>query len=141
MIGEFFEGIRTLLRGFGTWRKRPGLMALGLVPAVIAALLLIAVLVPLALSLGLISDALTPFADRWFEPWRSLFRGAVSLVVLVAALALASAVFSALALAIGDPFYQRIWHAVEKDLGDAPDAEGGGFWTALGEGIRPSNGG
>lgn len=136
MIGEFFEGIRTLLRGFGTWRKRPGLMALGLVPAVIAALLLIAVLVPLALSLGLISDALTPFADRWFEPWRSLFRGAVSLVVLVAALALASAVFSALALAIGDPFYQRIWHAVEKDLGDAPATEGGGFWTALGEGIR-----
>ena len=136
MIGEFFEGVRTLLRGFGTWRRRPGLMALGLVPALIAAALLIAVLVPLALSLGLISDALTPFADRWLEPWRSLFRGAVSLVVLVAALALASAVFSALALAIGDPFYQRIWHAVETDLGDAPGSEGGGFWTALGEGLR-----
>lgn len=136
MIGEFFEGIRTLLRGFGTWRRRPGLMALGLVPAVIAAVLLIAVLVPLALSLGLISDALTPFADRWLEPWRSLFRGAVSLVVLVAALALASAVFSALALAIGDPFYQRIWHAVETDLGEPPASDGGGFWTALGEGLR-----
>lgn len=136
MIGEFFTGVRMLLRGFGTWRRRPGLMALGLVPAVIAALLLAAALVPLALSLPAISDWATPFADGWLEPWRGLFRGAVSLVVFVAALALASAVFSALALAIGDPFYQRIWRAVETDLGDAPATDGGGFWSAVGEGIR-----
>lgn len=136
MIGEFFAGVRMLLRGFGTWRRRPGLMALGLVPALIAALLLVTVLVPLALSLGLISDTVTPFADRWVEPWRSILRGAVSLVVFVAALALASAVFSALALAIGDPFYQRIWRAVEADLGDPPASDGGGFWSAVGEGIR-----
>ncbi|WP_091226950.1 EI24 domain-containing protein [Microbacterium sp. 3J1] len=136
MIGEFFAGVRMLLRGFGTWRQRPGLMALGLVPAVIAGLLLAAALVPLALSLGVISDTVTPFADRWLEPWRSLLRGAVGLVVFVAALALASAVFSALALAIGDPFYQRIWRAVETDLGDPPATDGGGFWSAVGEGIR-----
>lgn len=136
MIGEFFTGVRMLLRGFGTWRHRPGLMALGLIPAVIAALLLAAALVPLALSLGAISDAVTPFADGWLEPWRSLLRGAVGIVVFVAALALASAVFSALALAIGDPFYQRIWRAVEADLGDAPTDDGGGFWSAVGEGIR-----
>ena len=65
MIGEFVYGIRTLLRGFGTWRRRPGLMALGLVPGLIAALVLLAGLVPLALSLGPISDAVTPFADGW----------------------------------------------------------------------------
>lgn len=136
MIGEFFTGVRMLLRGFGTWKRRPGLMALGLVPALIAGLLLAAALVPLALSLGVISDAVTPFADGWLEPWRSALRGAVGLVVFVAALALASAVFSALALAIGDPFYQRIWRAVEADLGDPPSTDGGGFWSAVGEGIR-----
>ncbi len=136
MIGEFIAGVRTLARGFGTWQRRPGLMALGLLPAVIAALLLAAALVPLALSLGVISDAVTPFADGWLDPWRTLFRGAVSIVILVAALALASAVFTALALAIGDPFYQRIWRAVETDLGDAPQGDGGGFWSALGEGVR-----
>ena len=136
MIREFGEGVRMLLRGFGTWRSRSRLMALGLVPAVIAAVLLLAALIPLALSLGTIADALTPFADGWVEPWRGLFRGVVGVVLFAAALALASTVFSALALAIGDPFYQRIWRAVEADLGDAPSADGGGFWTALGEGIR-----
>lgn len=136
MIGEFVDGIRTLLRGFGTWRRRPGLMALGLVPGVIAALVLLAGLVPLALSLGPISDALTPFADGWIPAWRSALRAAVGIVVFVAALALASAVFSALALAIGDPFYQRIWRAVETDLGDAPPSDGGGFWMAVGESLR-----
>lgn len=136
MIREFGQGVRMLLRGFGTWRTRPGLMTLGLVPAIIAALLLLAALIPLALSLGTISDALTPFADGWVEPWRGLFRGVVGIVIFAAALALASAVFSALALAIGDPFYQRIWRAVEADLGDGPAADGGGFWSAVGEGIR-----
>lgn len=136
MIREFVDGIRTLLRGFGTWRRRPGLMALGLVPGIIAAIVLLAGLIPLALSLGPISDALTPFADGWIPEWRSVLRAAVGLVVFVAALALASAVFSALALAIGDPFYQRIWRAVEKDLGDAPPSDGGGFWMAVGEGVR-----
>ena len=136
MIGEFVYGIRTLLRGFGTWRRRPGLMALGLVPGLIAALVLLAGLVPLALSLAPISDAVTPFADGWIPEWRSVFRAAVGIVIFAAALALASAVFSALVLAIGDPFYQRIWRAVEADLGDAPPSDGGGFWMAVGEGLR-----
>lgn len=136
MIREFFDGIRTLLRGFGTWRRRPGLMALGLVPGVIAGAVLLTALVPLAFSLPTIADALTPFADGWIPAWRSALRAAVGIVVFVAALALTSAVFSALALAIGDPFYQRIWRAVETDLGDAPATDGGGFWMAVGEGLR-----
>lgn len=136
MIREFAEGVRLLLRGFGTWRRRPGLMALGLVPGVIAAIVLLAGLVPLALSLPVVADALTPFADGWATEWRTALRLAVGVVVFAAALASASAVFSALALAIGDPFYQRIWRAVEVDLGDPPPADGGGFWTAVGEGIR-----
>nr|WP_321182004.1 EI24 domain-containing protein [Microbacterium barkeri] len=52
------------------------------------------------------------------------------------ALALAAVVFSALTLTIGDPFYQRIWHAIEVDLGDPPSGDGGSFWTTLGEGLR-----
>ena len=136
MIREFTIGIRTLLRGFGLWRTRPGLMALGLVPAIIAVVVLAAAVVPLAIVSPSISAWLTPFAEGWIEPWRGLLRAAVSLVVVAAALALASVVFSALTLTIGDPFYQRIWHVVESDLGDAPPADGGSFWTTLGEGLR-----
>ncbi|PRA78709.1 EI24 domain-containing protein [Microbacterium sp. MYb66] len=136
MIREFAAGIRTLLRGFGLWRTRPGLMALGLIPAVIAVVVLAALLVPLVIGMPSLSTWLTPFADGWLEPWRGLLRAAVSLVVVAAALALASVVFSALTLTIGDPFYQRIWHAVEVDLGSPPPADGGSFWTTLGEGLR-----
>ncbi|WP_258132313.1 EI24 domain-containing protein [Microbacterium sp. MYb62] len=136
MIREFATGIRTLLRGFGLWRTRPGLMVLGLIPAVIALLVLAAAVVPLVIGMPSVSAWLTPFAEGWIEPWKGLLRAAVGFVVVAAALALASVVFSALTLTIGDPFYQRIWHAVEVDLGHAPPADGGSFWTTLGEGLR-----
>ncbi|MFB8188012.1 EI24 domain-containing protein [Microbacterium sp. NPDC055988] len=136
MIREFAAGIRTLLRGFGLWRTRPGLMLLGLIPAIIAVIVLAAALVPLVIGMPSVSTWLTLFADGWIEPWRGLLRTAVGLVVVAAALALASVVFIALTLTIGDPFYQRIWHAVEVDLGSPPPADGGSFWITLGEGLR-----
>lgn len=136
MIREFAAGIRTLLRGFGMWRTRPGLMALGLIPAVIAFLVLAAALVPLVFALGDIAEWITPFAAEWSETWRSVLRGAVGTVIFVAALVLAGSVFSALALTIGDPFYERIWRAVERDLGEDVPLDGGSFWMALGEGVR-----
>lgn len=136
MLHEFGAGIRTLLRGFALWRTRPGLMALGLVPAVIAFAVLTALPVPLIVGMPSISAWLTPFAEGWAAPWQGLLRGAVGIVVVAAALALAAVVFSALTLTIGDPFYQRIWRAVETDLGSPPPADGGGFWTALAEGLR-----
>ncbi|MFK3678113.1 EI24 domain-containing protein [Microbacterium sp. NPDC090218] len=136
MIREFATGIRTLLRGFGLWRTRPGLMALGLIPAIIALIVLAAALIPLVIGMPSVSAWLTPFAEGWIEPWKGLLRAAVGFVVVAAALVLASAIFSALTLTIGDPFYQRIWHAVEVDLGETPPADGGSFWTTVGEGLR-----
>ena len=136
MIREFVTGIRTLLRGFGLWRTRPGLMLLGLIPAIIAVIVLAAVFIPLVIGMPSVATWLTPFAAEWVEPWRGLLRAAVGVVVVVAALALSSVVFSALTLTIGDPFYQRIWHQVEIDLGAPPPVDGGSFWTTLGEGLR-----
>ncbi|KJQ53994.1 EI24 domain-containing protein [Microbacterium sp. SA39] len=136
MIREFGGGIRTLLRGFGLWRTRPGLMALGLVPGLITLVVLAAVLIPLIWNLGSITTWLTPFAESWLDPWRDLVRGAVGFVIVVATLALSSSVFTALTLTIGDPFYQRIWHAVEVELGDPAPVDGGGFWTTVAEGLR-----
>ncbi|MFF3027199.1 EI24 domain-containing protein [Microbacterium sp. NPDC057944] len=136
MIQEFGIGVRTLLRGFTLWRTRPGLMNLGLVPALISLAILAAVLLPLVFGMTSISAWLTPFAEEWPAPWKGLVRGAVGFVVVAAAIALSTVVFSALTLTIGDPFYQRIWHAVEVELGDPPPSDGGGFWSALAEGLR-----
>lgn len=136
MFLEFGAGVRILLQGFALWRTRRGLMALGLLPAVISLVVLAAALIPLLLGIGHISAWVTPFAEEWPAPWKELLRGAVAVVIVVAAIALASTMFTALTLTIGDPFYQRIWDAVEKDLGDPPPPGGGGFWTSVAEGLR-----
>lgn len=118
------------------WRTHPKLLALGLIPALIAFALLVVALVPLVLSLGAITDWVTPFADGWISPWQGILRFGVGIVLVIAALALAAAVFTALTLTIGDPSYQRIWRGVERSLGgDEPTGESG-FWTTIGEGIR-----
>ncbi|WP_314651758.1 EI24 domain-containing protein [uncultured Microbacterium sp.] len=136
MLREFFTGVGLLFGGFRFWRVRPGLMVLGLLPALIAVALLAAAILPLAFNMTAIAEWATPFADGWDELWRTSLRLVVGAAIIVAALALASAVFTALTLTIGDPFYQRIWHAVETELGDPPPADGGGFWTSVGEGVR-----
>lgn len=135
MIREFFGGVVTLLRGFRMWTTHTRLMALGLIPAFIAWVVLAAALLPLVIWIGPLTDWMTPFADGWSAPWQGLVRFGIGAVVLVAALALSAAVFTALTLTIGDPFYQRIWRGVERSLGEEPAGETG-FWMTIGEGLR-----
>ena len=136
MISEFLTGIRFLGRGFGYWKRMPGLMVLGLVPGLIALVVLAAALIPLWLSLGTITSWITPFADSWDSGWAIALRFAIGAVITIGSLVLASVVFTALALLIGDPFYQRIWRAVENDVGgDVPEGDGG-LRVAFGESIR-----
>ncbi len=136
MIAEFFAGAGALLRGFAVWRRHPTRMALGLLPALLALLLLAAAAVPFFLSVGAIVEAMTPFAEEWLGLWRELLRGTLSAILILAALVLSSMVFTALTLVLGEPFYERIWRAVEEDLGEAVPADGGRFWTVLGEAVR-----
>lgn len=136
MLREFAAGFGTLLRGFGMWRTHPRLMALGLIPALIAFAVLAALLIPFGLSLGGISAWITPFADGWIAGWRDALRITLGIVLFLAALALSAVVFTALALIIGDPFYQRIWRGVEKSLGGPEPTGASGFWQTVGEGLR-----
>lgn len=136
MIREFGIGVGMLLKGFGMWRRHPRLLAVGLIPALLAWLVLLAALVPVFVLLGPIAAFLTPFADGWAEPWQTGLRAGVALVVAIAALALAAAAFTALTLTIGDPFYQRIWRGVERSLGGPEPTGDVGFWATLGEGVR-----
>lgn len=136
MIHEFAAGVGTLLRGFALWRTRPRLLALGLIPAAISALLLAALLIPLGFSLGPITAWLTPFADGWIAGWRDALRIALGVVLFVAGAVLSGLLFTALTLTIGDPFYQRIWREVERSLGGAEPTGETGFWSTVGEGLR-----
>lgn len=128
------RGASYLLKGFGLWRTRPGLMALGMVPAVIVLLLVGGSLVALVLTVGDLVAWLTPFADDW-GTGATVLRAGFAILVVVGAVLLAIATFTALTLAIGDPFYERIWRETELMLGgDVPD-EGPGFWRSVRDGL------
>lgn len=130
---EFARGVGLLGSGFAYWRRRPGVMALGLIPAAIVAALFSAGLIALGLSLPGITEAVTPFADGWPPVWATVIRVAIGTAMLGAALALVAVSFTALTLLIGEPFYERIWRAVEADLGSAAIDADYGFWRSFGD--------
>lgn len=128
---EFLRGAGMLLGGFGWWRVRPGLMALGILPAAIVGILLNGALVMLAIWIAPITGFLTPFADDWSGLWVTILRIAIGTAVLGAAVLVSLTMFTALTLLIGEPFYARIWRAVERDdRGFEPDHDPG-FWSGV----------
>jgi CysZ protein len=131
VVRGFVSGVRMLLRGFGYWRRDPGVMLLGLVPAVLVFAGIVAALVALGFGLPALVDWATPFADDWQAGWRTAFRITVGAITFTAAGLLAAVTFTAVTLAVGDPFYERIWRSVELDLGGDVPAEGAGFWRAV----------
>jgi len=128
---RFFSGVGMLLRGFGFWRRRPGAMMLGIIPAAIVFVVVLAALVALGFSLPGLTGWLTPFADGWDEPWTTLVRSAIGAIVFAAAVVLSAVTFTAVTLAVGDPFYERIWRAVELEVGGEVPDHGIGFWRSV----------
>lgn len=132
---EFFHGARMLGGGFAYGRRRPGLMLLGLVPALIVALALLGGMITLANLLPSITEALTPFADGWPSLWATTIRITVGTAMVGAALVLIAISFTALTLLVGEPFYARIWRAVEADQGDHAIDAPYGFWPSIGDAL------
>lgn len=135
MTGDFTRGIGLLFRGFGWWKKRPGTMARGLIPAGIVALVLLAGLITLGNFLPAIAEAITPFANGWPSVWLTVIRIAAGTAVFGAALVLTAVTFTALTLMIGEPFYERIWRQVETDTSGAVPAAPYGFWRGVRDGL------
>jgi CysZ protein len=132
---EFLAGARLLGGGWSWWRRRPGTMARGLIPAVIVGAVVLAALVALVANLGTIGDALTPFADGWSPGWERAAELAAQGVVLVGSVVLVVVTFTALTLAVGEPFYDRIWRAVEQDTTGAVPEGSTGVWRGAADGV------
>jgi CysZ protein len=133
---EFFGGFATLFRGFGWWRRRPGLMLLGLVPALIVVTGIIVLALVVAGGAESVITFLTPFADAWAAPLRGLLRVVLAIALLLGVVFAAVSAFTAMTLIVGDPFYERIWRSVENALGGFDTRNAPGFWRAVGDGIR-----
>ena len=127
-IGQFLTGVGLLARGIGMYARSPGLLLLGLVPALIAFVLLAGVFGVVVYFLGAEASALTWFARGWNPDARSAVRlqAAVAILGLVALLAIV--VYAGLTLAIGDPFYEKISQRVDERLGGAPIVSAVAWW-------------
>jgi CysZ protein len=140
ILREFFSGVRLLGAGLRMWVTAPRLMLIGAVPALLVAAVYLTGLVILGLNLEGIAAWATPFAADWQEPLRSLLRITAALAILAVTALLAVYTFVALTLLVGDPFYERIWRAVERRLGGVPDEVDQPFWPsvlrAAGEALR-----
>jgi CysZ protein len=133
---EFFAGVGLFGRGLAFWIRSPRLCLLGAIPALISAVLLAGALVGLIFLAGDIAEWVTPFADDWSRSTRDVARTVVGIAVVGAGGLIGVLVFTALTLAIGDPFYERISGAVEERYGGVPDAVELSWWRSLADSAR-----
>ncbi|MGY3517312.1 MULTISPECIES: EI24 domain-containing protein [Micromonospora] len=130
-VGRFFSGVGLLLRGIGLYVRSPGLMLLGIVPALISGTLFVAAFATLVYFVDDLAALVTPFADDWSGTARSLVRVVAGLAFLGVGGLLAVLTFTAVTLAIGDPFYEKISERVEERYGGTPGAVEAPFWASL----------
>jgi CysZ protein len=119
-LRDLLEGAACLVRGLRIYAATPGLWALGLMPALLALVVLIGLLVGLVLALPAIVAALTPFANGWSAADRDSLRLLLSLAIAVGAGWLGLISYAALAVAIGQPFYEAISRRIDEQEGGIP---------------------
>jgi CysZ protein len=128
---RFAGGAGLLLRGIGLYVRNPGLMLLGVVPALISGAVFVTAYAILVLFVGELAAAATPFADDWAAAPRSVVRVIAALAFLGLGGLLTVLTFTAVTLVIGDPFYEKISERVEQRYGGTPDAVEVPFWPSL----------
>lgn len=133
-LREFTGGIGFFFQGLGWVAKNGRWWGFGLIPALIAFVLYVVALVYLGNNASEIADFLTPFADGWSPGWRDFFRGALGVLLFIGGLALAVLTFTALTLAIGEPFYEKLSEKVDPLHGtdDVP------WWRSVPRSLRDS---
>ena len=131
----FAHGAGFLFRGMKMWRQRPGLMLLGIVPAVLVLVILLGLFVALVFYADDLIDWATPFADDWSDLWQGVLRIGLYVAVIIGSLFLSMITFTGLTLAVGDPFYEKIWKETELMLGGDVPAKGVGWLRGAIDGI------
>jgi CysZ protein len=118
------------------WITSPRLMLLGALPAFIVGIAYLAGIVVLLINVEAIAVAISPFASSWGEPWRTGMRVVAAAAITTAGILLLAYTFVAVTLVVGDPFYERIWRAVETNLGDAPVEASRGLLRSVVDALR-----
>ncbi len=135
-LRDLFTGAGCLVRGLGAFASTPGLWVTGLLPAVLALAVLAVGLAGFFVALPTIAAALTPMAGGWSETDRTALRLLLEVALAVAGLWLAIISYTALTLAIGQPFYERIARRVEAAEGGAPPEVRVPWWRSVARTLR-----
>src|SRR5512132_1204572 len=120
-----------VLRGIGMFLGTPGVRLLGILPVLLAALVVLALLGVLVVYVDELADALTPFADRWDESTRTLIRVGTGLALLLGSTAMLVVSFTVIAQILGQPFYERITDRIEHQLGAPPAGADAPWWRSF----------
>jgi CysZ protein len=128
---RFFAGAALLGRGLGMILHRPGLLALGLVPAVITGILFLAAFGTLLYFIADVAGAATWFADDWSPGWRGAARFVAAVGILGVTGLIGVVLFTTVTLLVGDPFYEKISEEIDEQSGGVPGAVTPSFWRAL----------
>ena len=136
---DIAQGVRFVAEGFRLWRTSPRLMAIGLIPGFITALLLASVFVAIALWVDDWARGIVESVTHDATP-SALLVGLVSLAIIGGGVLLAVFTFTAITLLIGQPFFESISKRVAPGVGFTFTAEEEPFWRAtrrgIGEGLR-----
>jgi CysZ protein len=117
---NFFAGVRFLGSGMRRVARRPKLLVLGIIPAILSLALFVGLFVVLFYFLGDLSEKATWFADDWSTAARESIRLLTGIAIVGAAGFVAVVSYTAVTLLIGDPFYETIAESIEDELGGVP---------------------
>lgn len=110
-------------------------MLFGALPALIVAVVYAAVLIVLFINAPTLAEWATPFADEWDEGWRTTLRVTAVIAFLALGALLVVYTYTAITLAVGDPFYEKIWRSVENRLGGIRNEVETAFWPSVLRGV------
>jgi CysZ protein len=130
-VGQFFSGVALLLRGLQLYARSPRLVLLGILPALLSAVLFIAAYAVLAWFATDLAELVTPFADDWPEQARQVVRTLAALALLGLGGLLAIVSFTAVTLIVGDPLYEKISEYVEDRYGGTPGRVDVPLWRSV----------
>lgn len=136
-VREFATGVAYLPRGAGMILRRRRLMLLGVAPALVTAVLLLAGLVALVWFADDLVIWATPFADDWGSPWPTVFRVALGAALVIGFSVVGVLLFAAITLTVGGPWYDRIAEEIDQSLGRVARVERP-WWQQLGGGLTDS---
>ena len=136
LLRDFSTGVGLLARGFGLIFSSPRRLLVGVLPALITAVLMLGGLALLAYTITDMASWATSFADSWSGSLRNSLQIAVGVSIIIFSFGISVLLFTAVSLIIGGPFYEYIAEQVEDELGGVPEAERATWWRCALVGAR-----